>query len=193
MDNCYISKTCYKITLGQVIWISCYICFFDLACVWSVTSIWEGYPIIKMQIAVKELSETLTHNISLYINHVSLGTYYAAVIENRADFFGRVVVDVGAGSGILSLFAAQVDFAVSTSCIYSKHLWFLRVDKFVGGVFINEHFLLLLLGWRKTCLCCRSIWNGRICTQTNCWKSSIEPTNNGENLSMFSVFVIIWQ
>ncbi|KAF5950755.1 hypothetical protein HYC85_012748 [Camellia sinensis] len=35
------------------------------------------------------------------------GTYYAAVIENRADFVGRVVVDVGAGSGILSLFAAQ--------------------------------------------------------------------------------------
>ncbi|WVZ17965.1 hypothetical protein V8G54_005287 [Vigna mungo] len=35
------------------------------------------------------------------------GTYYAAVIENRSDFMGRVVVDVGAGSGILSLFAAQ--------------------------------------------------------------------------------------
>ena len=36
------------------------------------------------------------------------GTYYAAVMENRADFEGKVVVDVGAGSGILSLFAAQV-------------------------------------------------------------------------------------
>lgn len=36
------------------------------------------------------------------------GTYYAAVIENHADFHGKVVVDVGAGSGILSLFAAQV-------------------------------------------------------------------------------------
>jgi type I protein arginine methyltransferase len=30
------------------------------------------------------------------------------VMENRSDFEGRVVVDVGAGSGILSLFAAQV-------------------------------------------------------------------------------------
>ncbi len=39
------------------------------------------------------------------------GTYYAAVIENRSDFIGRVVVDVGAGSGILSLFAAQVNLA----------------------------------------------------------------------------------
>ena len=37
-----------------------------------------------------------------------LGSYYAAVIENQVDFAGRVVVDVGAGSGILSLFAAQV-------------------------------------------------------------------------------------
>jgi hypothetical protein len=37
------------------------------------------------------------------------GTYYAAIIENKSDFEGRVVVDVGSGSGILSLFAAQVD------------------------------------------------------------------------------------
>ena len=29
-------------------------------------------------------------------------------MENRSDFAGRVVVDVGAGSGILSMFAAQV-------------------------------------------------------------------------------------
>lgn len=44
-----------------------------------------------------------------FIDDLDSGTYYAAVIENRADFMGRVVVDVGAGSGILSLFAAQVD------------------------------------------------------------------------------------
>ncbi|CAN6936482.1 unnamed protein product [Brassica oleracea] len=40
-------------------------------------------------------------------DYVRTGTYYAAVMENRSDFAGRVVVDVGAGSGILSMFAAQ--------------------------------------------------------------------------------------
>jgi histone-arginine methyltransferase CARM1 len=36
------------------------------------------------------------------------GTYYSAILENSCDFAGKVVMDVGAGSGILSLFAAQV-------------------------------------------------------------------------------------
>eukprot|EP00258_Populus_trichocarpa_P017342 XP_006378073.1 probable histone-arginine methyltransferase 1.4 [Populus trichocarpa] len=49
----------------------------------------------------------LLHQQNMMQDYVRTGTYYAAVIENRADFFGRVVVDVGAGSGILSLFAAQ--------------------------------------------------------------------------------------
>lgn len=36
------------------------------------------------------------------------------MMENRSDFEGRVVVDVGAGSGILSLFAVQVHFKLPT-------------------------------------------------------------------------------
>ncbi|KAF7834500.1 putative histone-arginine methyltransferase 1.4 isoform X1 [Senna tora] len=40
-------------------------------------------------------------------DYVRTGTYFAVCFQNRADFNGRVVVDVGAGSGILSLFAAQ--------------------------------------------------------------------------------------
>ncbi|EOY06511.1 hypothetical protein SCA6_015819 [Theobroma cacao] len=49
----------------------------------------------------------LLHQQNMLQDYVRTGTYYAAVIENRADFTGHVVVDVGAGSGILSLFAAQ--------------------------------------------------------------------------------------
>lgn len=49
----------------------------------------------------------LLHQQNMLQDYVRTGTYYAAVIENRADFNGRIVVDVGAGSGILSLFAAQ--------------------------------------------------------------------------------------
>ncbi|KAK1277748.1 putative histone-arginine methyltransferase CARM1 [Acorus gramineus] len=49
----------------------------------------------------------LLHQQNMLQDYVRTGTYYAAVIENRVDFNGRIVVDVGAGSGILSLFAAQ--------------------------------------------------------------------------------------
>ncbi|KAL8239034.1 hypothetical protein R6Q59_015601 [Mikania micrantha] len=49
----------------------------------------------------------LLHQQNMLQDYVRTGSYYAAVIENQADFDGRVVVDVGAGSGILSLFAAQ--------------------------------------------------------------------------------------
>ncbi|KAL4857665.1 putative histone-arginine methyltransferase [Chlorella vulgaris] len=50
---------------------------------------------------------------------LAVGTYYAAIIENPADFRGKAVMDVGCGSGILSLFAAQagarVVYAVEAS------------------------------------------------------------------------------
>uniref|UniRef100_A0A6N2MVY5 type I protein arginine methyltransferase n=1 Tax=Salix viminalis TaxID=40686 RepID=A0A6N2MVY5_SALVM len=49
----------------------------------------------------------LLHQQNMMQDYVRTGTYYAAVMENRVDFIDRVVVDVGAGSGILSLFAAQ--------------------------------------------------------------------------------------
>jgi hypothetical protein len=40
----------------------------------------------------------------------SAGTYYAAIMGNFSDFQDKTVMDVGAGSGILSLFAAQVSW-----------------------------------------------------------------------------------
>ncbi|XP_047945520.1 probable histone-arginine methyltransferase 1.3 isoform X2 [Salvia hispanica] len=49
----------------------------------------------------------LLHQQNMMQDYVRTGSYYAAVLENCTDFTDRVVVDVGAGSGILSLFAAQ--------------------------------------------------------------------------------------
>lgn len=40
-------------------------------------------------------------------DRVRTGTYFTAMMENAADFRDKVVVDVGAGSGILSFFAAM--------------------------------------------------------------------------------------
>ena len=40
-------------------------------------------------------------------DRVRTGTYFTAIMENAGDFRGKVVLDVGAGSGILSFFAAM--------------------------------------------------------------------------------------
>ena len=44
-------------------------------------------------------------------DNVRTTTYMEAIQQNRADFEGKVVVDVGAGSGILSFFAAKAGAA----------------------------------------------------------------------------------
>ncbi|KAG0561597.1 hypothetical protein KC19_9G076700 [Ceratodon purpureus] len=70
----------------------------------------------------------LLHQQNMMQDYVRTGTYYAAVIENHVDFHDKVVVDVGAGSGILSLFAAQAGakhvYAVEASAMaeYARKL-----------------------------------------------------------------------
>lgn len=61
----------------------------------------------------------LQHQQNMLQDYVRTGTYYAAILDNRIDFEGQAVCDVGAGSGILSMFAAQagarVVYAVEAS------------------------------------------------------------------------------
>lgn len=40
------------------------------------------------------------------MDEVRTPTYRNAILNNSSDFKGKVVMDVGAGSGILSIFAA---------------------------------------------------------------------------------------
>ena len=46
-------------------------------------------------------------NFPHYQDYIRTGTYQRAILSNVSDFKGKVVLDVGAGSGILSFFAAQ--------------------------------------------------------------------------------------
>ena len=69
------------------------------------------------------------HQQNMLQDQIRTGTYYAAILENTADFQGKVVMDVGAGSGILSLFAAQVLPASATcSCNLAPVLSIDHVD-----------------------------------------------------------------
>lgn len=50
---------------------------------------------------------SLQNQQNMLQDYTRTGLYYMAITDNRADFEGKVVMDVGAGSGILSLFAAM--------------------------------------------------------------------------------------
>ncbi|KAL4445413.1 hypothetical protein ABPG77_011238 [Micractinium sp. CCAP 211/92] len=49
----------------------------------------------------------LYHQKDMLEDHKRTGAYYNACMQNRAQFSGKVVLDVGTGSGILAIFAAK--------------------------------------------------------------------------------------
>ncbi len=53
---------------------------------------------------------TLIHQQNMLEDSVRTSTFHKAIMYNQADFKDKVVMDVGAGSGILSFFAAMVRF-----------------------------------------------------------------------------------
>jgi 2-polyprenyl-3-methyl-5-hydroxy-6-metoxy-1,4-benzoquinol methylase len=51
--------------------------------------------------------ESLVHQRHMLEDEVRTSAYQRGILANRPDFAGRSVLDVGAGTGILSIFAAQ--------------------------------------------------------------------------------------
>jgi len=51
--------------------------------------------------------QLLSSQQHMLLDHQRTGAYHRGITRNTSDFAGKTVLDVGAGSGILSLFAAQ--------------------------------------------------------------------------------------
>jgi len=66
----------------------------------------------------------LVHQQNMLQDSVRTSTYRDAIMSNAVNFKGKVVLDVGTGSGILAFFAAQAGarrvYAVEASCV-AKH------------------------------------------------------------------------
>merc|ERR1712166_1530071 len=55
--------------------------------------------------------ESLYQQKSMLEDHVRMKAYFDSIMENKACFEGRSVLDVGAGTGILSIWAAKAGLA----------------------------------------------------------------------------------
>jgi len=85
-------------------------------------------------------------------DHVRTRAYQRAILENAHLFRDKIVLDVGCGTGILSMFAAQVSYKYIPCILYPPVLIRCKMYdpwKFIGG--------------RKTRVCCRMFQYCRIC------------------------------
>lgn len=84
----------------------------------------------------------LTHQQNMLQDLVRTGTYRQAVLQNSKQFKGKVVLDVGAGTGILSLFAAQAGarkvYAVEASSMAKKAEGLVKANGFDDVIEVLE-------------------------------------------------------
>jgi histone-arginine methyltransferase CARM1 len=66
----------------------------------------------------------LSQQQNMMLDFVRTATYQKAFLQNRIDFIDKIVVDIGAGSGILSFFAIQAGakhvYAIEASSIVNQ-------------------------------------------------------------------------
>lgn len=76
-------------------------------------------------------------------DHKRTGAYYTAIMQNQAQFKDKVVLDVGAGSGILAIFAAQAGarkvYAVEATAV-AQHARRLVQHNRVGTMELAQYF-----------------------------------------------------
>ncbi|KAF9168761.1 hypothetical protein DFQ26_000028 [Actinomortierella ambigua] len=84
----------------------------------------------------------LQHQQNMLQDTVRTSTYRSAILLNPDCFEGKLVMDVGAGSGILSYFAAQAGaskvYAVEASTMASKMKKLVKSASLPGGMARNE-------------------------------------------------------
>ena len=127
-------------------------------------------------------------------DHKRTGAYYQAVMQNRRQFEGRVVLDVGTGSGILAVFAAKAgarkvyaveatnmakfakQLVASNNVSLLEQLGHQRLHMHVGTHHVLWHSVLVLrtgasepiTASRESCSpsVCLNAWHAALCSPT---------------------------
>lgn len=68
----------------------------------------------------------LYHQKQMLMDHVRMRAYHSAIMSNKDLFKGKVVLDVGAGSGVLSLWAAKAGASKVFACEFTDMAKFAR-------------------------------------------------------------------